>query len=164
MEPGAGTDKIWSDFTDRVTATIGELEPGEYLVLVAPPNRYVQVSVQDFAIRVESVSDQYLHPGSGLDADQVRELRRLGFDPPSHPAEVDAEKSEGSSNWWLELETTATQEQVAGLLVEALRRVHRVGDPKVLTYDCGAVVEGHIPQPRLRLPRTRSPEETARWN
>ena len=71
MEPGAGTDKIWSDFTDRVTATIGELEPGEYLVLVAPPNRYVQVSVQDFAIRVESVSDQYLLPGPGLPAESV---------------------------------------------------------------------------------------------
>ena len=144
----------WDDFASRLTGVLSELEAEEYLVLESTVNRrFVQVAFQDFAIRVESVGEQYLQPSAALTAEQVAELENLGYDPATLSVDEDADAAEGSPNSWMELPTNAPRGSVATLMVDTLRRVHLVESPRGLTYDCGHLIDGHIPQPSLGIGR-----------
>ena len=144
----------WDDFASRLTAVLSELEVDEYLVLESTVNhRFVQVAFQDFAIRVESVGEQFLAPSAALSAEQVTQLTSLGYDPATHRSEVDDDAAEGSPNYWMELPTSAPRGSLATLMVDTLRRVHLVESPRGLTYDRGHLVHGHIPQPSLGIGR-----------
>lgn len=150
----AAAPQSWDDFTSRVVAVLQELEADDYLVLESRTNgRFVQVAVQDFAIRVESVGEQYLEPAAALTVEQLNELERLGYDPATHDAELDDDTSEGSPNHWMELPTSTPLGSIAATMVGTLRNVHLVGSPRDLVYDCANVGDGHIPQPSLGLPR-----------
>ena len=115
--------------------------------------RFVQVAFQDFAIRVESVGEQYLQPSAALTAEQVAELENLGYDSATHSADETVDASEGSPNYWMELPTNAPRGSVATLMVDTLRRVHLIESPRDLTYDCSHLIHGDIPQPALGLGR-----------
>ncbi len=144
----------WDDFASRLTGVLSELEAEEYLVLESTANhRFVQVAFQDFAIRIESVGEQYLQPSSALSAEQVAQLENLGYDPATHSADVDDDAAEGSPNYWMELPTNAPRGSVATLMVDTLRRVHLVESPRDLIYDCVHLGDGHIPQPSLGIGR-----------
>ena len=144
----------WDDFASRLTGVLSELEAEEYVVLESTVNRrFVQVAFQDFAIRVESVGEQYLQPSAALTAEQVAELENLGYDSATHSADETVDASEGSPNYWMELPTNAPRGSVATLMVDTLRRVHLVESPRDLTYGCGHLVHGHIPQPSLGIGR-----------
>lgn len=146
----------WDDLTSRLTPVLSELEADDYLVLESTVNgRFVQVQVQDFAVRIESIGEQYLVPPSALTQAQLNELERLGYDPPTHGAEVDDDTSEGSPNHWMELPTNAPLGSIAATMVNTLRRVHMVESPRDVAYDCAHLIDGHIPQPSLGLPRIK---------
>jgi len=153
----AAAPESWDDFASRLTAVLSELETDEYLILESTANRrFVQVAFQDFAIRVESVGEQYLEPSAALTAEQVAQLENLGYDPATLIAAEDDDAAEGSPNYWMELPTNAPRGSVATLMVDTLRRVHLVEAPRYLTYDCVNLVDGHIPQPSLGVGRTAS--------
>jgi len=152
--PTAAAPESWDDFATGLTGVLSELEVDEYLVLESTANhRFVQVAFQDFAIRIESVGEQYLQPSSALSAEQVAQLENLGYDPATHRADVDDDAAEGSPNYWMELPTNAPRGSVATLMADTLRRVHLVESPRDLIYDCVNLGDGHIPQPSLGIGR-----------
>ena len=83
----------------------------------------------------------------------MTQLENLGYDPATLSADEDADAAEGSPNYWMELPTNAPRGSVATLMVDTLRRVHLVESPRDLTYGCGHLVHGHIPQPSLGIGR-----------
>lgn len=152
----AAAPESWDDFTSRLTAVLSELEADDYLVFESTVNgRFVQIQVQDFVVRIESIGEQYLEPPSALTAEQLNELERLGYDPPTHDAELDDDTSEGSPNHWMELPTNAPLGSIAATMVNTLRQVHLVESPRALAYDCAHLSDGHIPQPSLGIPRIK---------
>lgn len=154
----AAAPESWDDFTSRLTAVLSELEAEDYLVLESTVNgRFVQMAVQDFVVRVESVGEQYLEPTAALTAEQLNELERLGYDPSTHGAELDDDITEGSPNHWMELPTNTPLGSVAATMVDTLRRVHLVESPRDLAYDCAHLGAGFIPQPSLAISRIKGP-------
>lgn len=149
--PSAAVPESWDDLTARVTAVLEELEADEYLVLQAAGNRFVQVAVQDFDVRVESVGDQYLDEGVPLQSDQVAALTSLGFQQSTHSAFEDDDAAEGSPNYWLELPVESSRAEIAALLVQTLQTVHEIESPRDLTYACSSFLGEFIPQPSLGL-------------
>ena len=147
----APAPESWDDLAARVTGVLEELEAGEYLVLQAAGNRFVQVALQDFVLRVESVGDQYLDGDAPLQPDQVAALTSLGYQAPTHSATEDDDASEGSPNYWLELPVERSRGEIAALLVDTLQAVHEVESPRRLKYECSSFLGEFIPQPSLGL-------------
>ena len=152
----AAAPESWDDFTNRLTAVIGELEADDYVILESTTSgRFVQLAVQDFVLRVESIGEQYLEPGSALTVEQLAELERLGYDPATHDAEIDDDTTEGSPNHWMELPTNTPAGSVAATMINTLRNVHLVESPRDLADDCAHLSDGHIPQPSLGIARIK---------
>lgn len=141
----------WDDLAARVTGVLEELVAGEYLVLQFAESRFVQVAVQDFVLRVESVGDQYLDQDAVLTPEQTVALTALGYQQATHDAVEDDDAHEGSPNHWMELPTGTRPAEVAQLLADTLRAVHEVASPRDLTYTCGTFLGEFIPQPSLGL-------------
>ena len=154
-EPAAATaaPASWDDFNSRLAAVLNELEVDDSLVLESTVDgRFVQMQVQDFVVRIESIGEQYLEPPSVLTAAQLNELEHLGYDPPTHSADLD-DTTEGSPNHCMELPTNTPLGSVAATMVNTLRQVHLVESPRDLAYDCAHLNDGYIPQPSLGIPR-----------
>lgn len=144
----------WAELGERVDAALQELEPDEYLVLDAAHGRFVQVMVQDFALRVESVSNHYLGPADALADSQIQLLDQLGFHRPTHGPEADDDAHDGSVNHWMDFPTDTPRTDLARLLVDTLQQVHNVDSPRDLTYECSTLLGEFIPQPTLGLARS----------
>lgn len=81
-------------------------------------------------------------------------LAELGWIPPTHFAEDDADHSEGSPNHWLDLPDDTPARQLAELMATTLRTIHHVGEPEDLTYESSNTDGNRIILGAMQLSRT----------
>lgn len=147
-------EEAWFEFTAALGEVLAVLEPGQFLILAAAGNRFVQIAVDDHEDRIETVCNQYLGADDRLSTDDLDRLAELGWEPPTHFPEDDPRCMEGSPNHFIDLPPGTDLSGVAGLLVETLRTVHRVAEPGELTYHSFDRDDAQILLPTLRIDRT----------
>lgn len=149
-------DTRWAKFTERFARCIGSLGAGDFITLTAPTGRFAQVVVQDGAIRVETVSNQYLGSEAIMPYEEFDALTDLGWHPPTHFADEDAEHDQGSPNYWVDLASDIDLVAIAELLIATLREIHDAEEPEDLTYRSFNANGERIRLKTLHLSRTPS--------
>lgn len=148
-------DAKWWQLAGALAAVVEILESGEFLILVAPGNRFVQVVVEDAGARLETVSNQYLPPEYQLDFEVLDALEEEGWSRPTHFSPGDPVPETGSPNHFRDLAEDWDPQEVAALMVDTLRLVHDVGSPDELRYKAGSVEGTSILLPSLGLGRVQ---------
>lgn len=143
----------WQDLVEAVAACLEVLEPGQFLILVAPGNRFTQLFVDDDGAQVETVSNQFLAPEHQLGFDVLDTLVEQGWAAPTHFTPGEKATEDASPNHLLDLDGDWDADTAAELLVETLRTVHRVRTPAELSYTAASVEGEVLLLPTLGLPR-----------
>lgn len=155
-EPGeVDPDGEWRALIERLAAVIEVLEPGHYLVLVAPGNRFVQLAVEPELVRVETVSNQFLPPEHRLGFVALDQLLAQGWTAPSHFAPGEPVPATASPNHFMDLPADGRADQTAELVVSTLRSIHGVATPTDLAYKAGSLHGETILLPTLGVPRAQ---------
>jgi hypothetical protein len=146
-------ERRWARFAGRLQCAIAVLDPDQFLVLLGPSGRFVQVMAQHGELRVETVGNQYLPEDQRLPFEDLDLLEELGWDAPTHHLDDDARQREGSPNHWMDLFEDTPTDVVANILIATLREVHGVVEPEDLTYQAAALEGRRILIPTLGLSR-----------
>lgn len=120
----------WEDFRRRLAAALAGLEVDQFLVISkeVAPLHYVQAIRFTEMLHAEAASNQFLEGHLRLTNDEERTLAAAGWHPPSGDA---------FENWWARVPRGARDsdyEQLATMMVTALREVYHVGAPSELVY------------------------------
>lgn len=94
-------------------------------------HRYVQWAGYSFGLQVECVGNRFLPPGERLTAQDRRELRQLGFEPPI---------GEDLPNYWRSFFNPSELDDAVDLLHEAVRVLQRGGSQRRRASTVVAVV------------------------
>ncbi|MGF9755024.1 YbjN domain-containing protein [Microvirga sp. 0TCS3.31] len=144
----------WREFRQRLADRVAGMGEDDSIVVELPQQHedgaapYCQVAGGDAMVRVETVSNVYLAPGSELDEEQERALEGIGFRRPEAQ-----DWSEGETNFWVDLELREA-DRAAVMVVRALREVYGVLHPVYLDAD-GLEPEGAV---RPLPPKPHRPE------
>lgn len=149
-------DEGWWDLASDLMEVVELLEPGQFLVLAAPGNRFVRLEIHEEGARVEMVSNQFLEPEYRLIPEIVDELANLGWNPPTRSTSGEGGPETGCPNHFMDLDENWQTQEVAHLLTEALTEIHQIHFPFQLTYSAGSVDGETILFPSLGLRRARA--------
>jgi hypothetical protein len=114
----------WDELTEQVADRLQRLRLDEVLILLAPGNRYTEVSQLQDRLALDTVSNEFLPPDGRLDADQERQLEAMGWQRPTPP--IQPLWIQEVQKWPLH---SSDAERVADLMVSTLRDVHAVKTP-----------------------------------
>jgi hypothetical protein len=130
-------DDDWKQLSGRLHLALDALQEDEYLIIsIRGTNRYVQFSAQGpFGMRAEATSNYYLPDGEDLDEGQHRSLLKLGWRAPTNlPEGIGPHETEGSPNYFVELEPPVDHGFLAALAVITLASVFGAPDARQLEY------------------------------
>lgn len=117
----------WSEFRDRLQATLRQLTDRCLLIVAAPGNGgYVQFSVSEDGLNAEAAGPGFVDGAAAHAPDDPRMLA-VGWVPPTR----------AQPNWSAEMQLPALTSEVSALAagcVVALREVFHASEPGVLTY------------------------------
>ena len=148
-------DADWEQLCCDLIEVIEVLEPGQFLILSASGNRFVQIFVDEDDARVETVSNQFLAPAHRLSFEVLDLMEDLGWSRPTHYASADPLPEGASPNHFMELEDGWDAEEVAPLMTNTLRYIHRIHEPADVGYVAGSVDGDTLLFPLLGLRRLR---------
>lgn len=154
-EEDAAAERRWTGFAARLATALDMLDPHEFLVLENDIGRFVQVAMQEDEIRAETVSNQYLGPDVAVSPGDLDLLAELGWSPPTHFADQDDSRDQGSPNHWIDLPDGTPADRISSLLITTLRRIHQVVEPEDLTYVSSDDAGARIILPTLGLSRSK---------
>ena len=148
-------DADWEQLCCDLIEVIEVLEPGQFLILSASGNRFVQIFVDEDDARVETVSNQFLAPEHHLSFEVLDLMEDLGWNRPTHFASAGPLPEGASPNHFMELEDGWDAEEVAPLMTNTLRYIHRIHEPCDVGYVAGSVDGDTLLFPLLGLRRLR---------
>jgi hypothetical protein len=182
----------WAEFSRALAATLAALEPGQFLITSVRgtgteqdgafegSSYFVQFAQGgDRGFRAEAVANAFLAGAERLSVDQITELVRLGWQPPTYaPGDPrGADDEHGACNFFREWgEDEPPYAAIAGLACSTLETIYGAARPSFLEYTAGDAdgnpltldtlgIEGHErerPSDRdveVDLPRPESPAE-----
>jgi hypothetical protein len=152
---GAARRAEWASLEARVGEALGCLEDGHFLILQTRDEEpyYVQFAEDgDGGMRVEAVSNGFLHGWRRLDSTAKGRLRRLGWRPPT-------DIGDGPANWWQPFSSPVPTERVAALAVATLTKAFDVARVSALTYRAFSRSGEEILLPTLGLDRLTGASE-----
>ncbi|MDQ4006771.1 MAG: hypothetical protein M3211_01585 [Actinomycetota bacterium] len=139
------TTRAWGRFQSDLADHVVAMDDGDVLVVDAESSLddaatgaapYVQFCAwSDDLVRAEVSSNEYLDDGVWLDDDGETALLDLGWNPPTHA--VDEEADSGSANFYLDVERREA-DRLAAMAVAALRDVFGVPHPAFLSWPAPA--------------------------
>ncbi len=145
----AARRREWEAFESGLAQVLGCLEDGHFLILSTRDEEpyYVQFAAEgDEGMRVEAVSNRFLHGWRRLDATAEGRLRRLGWRPPT-------DIGEGPVNWWLPFEAPLPASHIAALTVATLTKAYDVSRVSAVAYHAFSRDDEEILLPTLGLER-----------
>lgn len=148
----------WDTFTTELAGTFSALSSDDVVIIhfqgipVIQFTLNISQSGSYAALRAEAFSDDYYPEDRKLSADEIEQLRSLGWNAPDPPFD---------ENWWTELSWPFSGEscrRLAQLIVTSLREVYKADDLAGFSYRAfNAMGHNDIVVPALaqfpRLPR-----------
>ncbi len=128
---------LWHDFTQRLSLALHALDEEEFLIVsIRGTNLYVQFSEQGLlGMRAEATSSYYLPEHETLDDRQHAALLRLGWRAPTNlPEGIGPHETEGSPNYFVEIEPPVEHDRLAVQAVATLALVFGATGPDRLEY------------------------------
>ncbi|MGI8402224.1 MAG: TY-Chap domain-containing protein [Gemmatimonadaceae bacterium] len=127
----------WEVFERSLASALYDLDIGEFLVLMTEGTQYfVQFADQGpYGMRVEAASNAYLGPEFQLQEPAIRRLITLGWNAPTYAqANMLAEPTDGSPNFFIDATCPVRTRDIARLAVRTLREVHGAASASDLMY------------------------------
>jgi len=155
-KPASLSKYTWCAFRRSLGDALGALEEDEYLIIASKAGDYfVQFASQaDHGIRAEAVSNTFIKQSALLSDAACRELRNLGWSPPTYvPSEGAQEPSEGSPNFFVDATVPIAYARLAGLAVKTLRAIYQIRHPGELAYKSFSRDGVSIRFPQLNITR-----------
>ena len=129
----------WAPFAQELAKVLAKLEEDQYLILpIKRSRRFVQFAGQgSYGLRIEATGNKYLPKHEQLDADQIADLVKLGWNLPTGTPEASTPEldPDGSPNFCIEFPAPVKYAVVANLAVQTLREILRVPHPAFLEYE-----------------------------
>lgn len=130
----AEVELAWHHLTTNLAGVLEVLEPGHFLVLSGPGNRFVQIAVGREDTRLETVANQFLAPDDRMSFDDLDLLAEVGWEPPAYFRDDERHPDDASPNHHIELPAQWRPHGTSLLMVKTLRHIHRVHSPRDLSY------------------------------
>lgn len=146
-------DGDWEVLSCDLIEVIEVLDPGQFLILSGPDNRFVQLFVDEHDAQLETVSNQFLAPEHRMGFEVLDLLEEQGWTRPTHFPSSGPLPEGASPNHFMELGEHWQAEEVAALMISTLRHIHRVPSPVEVAYTAGSINGDKILLPSLGLPR-----------
>ena len=148
------TAQAWAEFQSRLSEVISMIDDSADLTIGTesesdgPPPFVRLSSPRRDVIRCEAASNAVLGDDFQLSSEQLTEMERLGWQPPTAGGETSsaAEVAEPTANFWIELPQLES-DRISELTVSALRDVYGVQHPIFLAPDQLAEVLQPTPPP-----------------
>ena len=148
------TAQAWAEFQSRLSEVISMIDDSADLTIGTesesdgPPPFVRLSSPRRDVIRCEAASNAVLGDDFQLSSEQLTEMERLGWQPPTAGGETSsaAEVTEPTANFWIELPQLES-DRISELTVSALRDVYGVQHPIFLAPDQLAEVLQPTPPP-----------------
>ena len=148
------TAQAWAEFQSRLSEVISMIDDSADLTIGTesesdgPPPFVRLSSPRRDVIRCEAASNAVLGDDFQLSSEQLTEMERLGWQPPTAGGETSsaAEVTQPTANFWIELPQVES-DRISELTVSALRDVYGVQHPIFLAPDQLAEVLQPTPPP-----------------
>lgn len=128
----------WQPFAVRLQDAFSRMEEDQFLVLsIKETNRFVQFAAQGAGgMRAEATSNHYLSGRERLGAEEVRQLAKLGWRPPTgSPEEATPQRDpNGSSNFFVDLANPIDFAHLAVMAIRTLSEVYGAPYEGMLQY------------------------------
>jgi Flp pilus assembly protein TadD len=154
--PAPLSKHTWSEFRRSLGKALRALEEDEYLIIQAKAEDYfVQFAGQgDQGMRAEAISNTFIKKSTPLSDEACRELRNLGWSPPTYvPSEGAQEPAEGSSNFFVDATVPVAYARLAALGIKTLRAIYHTRHPEELAYKSFSHNGVSIRFPQLKITR-----------
>lgn len=154
QDPASIAWDIWHAFAQKLSLALDALDEEEFLIVsIRGTNLYVQFSEQGLlGMRAEATSSYYLPEHETLDDRQHAALLRLGWGAPTNlPEGIGPHETEGSPNYFVELEPPVEYDRLAVLAVATLAAVFGAAGPDRLEYQAFVADGTPILFPALRI-------------
>jgi hypothetical protein len=161
--PTSELPETWTTFAQKLAAVLAKLEEDDYLCLsVKGSDRYVRFFMEgEFGMRVETPSNVFLEEQEQLDDNQIANLVAADWCAPTVTLDdlIDDDESDGSPNFFLDLNSPVSFEAVAALTVRTLSEILGVPSPEQLEYYAYDEEDEPIEFPELGLQLEESEED-----
>ncbi len=156
----------WTPFEAALATALAGLAEDQFLILsIKNPGadddaprfvRFVQFAAQGaYGMRVEAISNEFLHDADRLEQPQIDALRADGWlAPTSGAGDTPETDPDGSPNFWRQWENPVPMHKVAHLAVTALRDVYGAPHPGFLTVEAYDTEGNAVAVPDLQFEPT----------